>query len=143
MTRGSHGKALVVRHLSRRAPRIGARPAAGSQRSPFATRDAGWLGAIVVLLAAMLVHTLAYSSTYRYGVSHSPAYQWNVIGQYFTARPVLLGLEITIELTVLAMAIGIFLGIAFAVMRLSTNPLVSSASWLYIWFFAEPPCSSR
>ena len=95
-------------------------------------------GAIVVLLAAMLVHTLAFSWTYRGGV-HQPRFQWNVIGQYFATRPVFLGLEITIELTVLAMVIGISLGILFAVMRLSPNPLVSSASWLYIWFFRGTP----
>ena len=45
----------------------------------------------------------------------------------------------TIELTVAAMAIGIVLGIVLAVMRLSPNPLVSGASWLYIWFFRGTP----
>ena len=45
----------------------------------------------------------------------------------------------TIELTVIAMAIGIALGVLLAVMRLSPNPLVSSASWLYIWFFRGTP----
>ncbi len=37
------------------------------------------------------------------------------------------------------MAIGIGLGIVLAVMRLSPNPLVSTASWLYIWFFRGTP----
>ena len=37
------------------------------------------------------------------------------------------------------MAIGIVLGIVLAVMRLSPNPLVSGASWLYIWFFRGTP----
>ena len=46
---------------------------------------------------------------------------------------------ITIELTVIAMAIGIALGVLLAVMRLSPNPLVSGASWLYIWFFRGTP----
>ena len=45
----------------------------------------------------------------------------------------------TIELTVIAMAIGIVLGVLLAVMRLSPNPLVSGASWLYIWFFRGTP----
>ena len=45
----------------------------------------------------------------------------------------------TIELTVIAMAIGIVLGVVLAVMRLSPNPLVSGASWLYIWFFRGTP----
>ena len=36
-------------------------------------------------------------------------------------------------------AIGIAIGIILAVMRLSPNPLVSGASWLYIWFFRGTP----
>jgi polar amino acid transport system permease protein len=37
------------------------------------------------------------------------------------------------------MAIGIVLGVVLAVMRLSPNPLVSGASWLYVWFFRGTP----
>jgi polar amino acid transport system permease protein len=37
------------------------------------------------------------------------------------------------------MAIGIALGVLLAVMRLSLNPLVSGASWIYIWFFRGTP----
>jgi polar amino acid transport system permease protein len=37
------------------------------------------------------------------------------------------------------MAIGIGLGVVFAVMRLSPNPLVAGASWVYIWFFRGTP----
>ena len=37
------------------------------------------------------------------------------------------------------MAIGIVLGVVLAVMRLSPNPIVSGASWLYIWFFRGTP----
>jgi polar amino acid transport system permease protein len=40
---------------------------------------------------------------------------------------------------VIAMAIGIALGILLAVMRLSPNVLVSGSSWLYIWFFRGTP----
>jgi polar amino acid transport system permease protein len=52
---------------------------------------------------------------------------------------VLDGLEITILLTVVCMAIGIVLGVILAVMRLSANPLLSGASWVYIWFFRGTP----
>ncbi len=45
----------------------------------------------------------------------------------------------TIELTVIAMAIGVALGVVLAVMRLSPNPLVVRRSWLYIWFFRGTP----
>jgi polar amino acid transport system permease protein len=37
------------------------------------------------------------------------------------------------------MIIGILLGVLLAVMRLSPNPLISGASWLYIWFFRGTP----
>jgi polar amino acid transport system permease protein len=37
------------------------------------------------------------------------------------------------------MAIGIVLGIALAVMRLSANPVMSTVSWVYIWFFRGTP----
>jgi polar amino acid transport system permease protein len=52
---------------------------------------------------------------------------------------VLDGLVVTLELTVIAMAIGIAGGVVLAVMRLSPNPLISGASWLYVWFFRGTP----
>lgn len=89
-----------------------------------------WVAAVVVLvLVAMLVHTLATN----------PRFEWGVIGQYFLSRRVLNGLGLTILLTVVAMAIGIILGVILAVMRLSANPLLSGASWVYIWFFRGTP----
>jgi polar amino acid transport system permease protein len=89
-----------------------------------------WVAAVVVLvLVAMLVHTLATN----------PRFEWGVIGQYFLSRRVLSGLSVTILLTVVAMAIGIILGVILAVMRLSANPLLSGASWVYIWFFRGTP----
>jgi polar amino acid transport system permease protein len=77
----------------------------------------------------MLVHTLVAN----------PRFEWNVVGQYFLSQRVLRGLGVTILLTVVAMAIGIFLGVTLAVMRLSANPLLSSVSWVYIWFFRGTP----
>ena len=37
------------------------------------------------------------------------------------------------------MLVGIILGVVAAIMRLSPNPIVSGASWLYIWFFRGTP----
>jgi polar amino acid transport system permease protein len=37
------------------------------------------------------------------------------------------------------MVIGVSLGILLAVMRLSVNPVVSTVSWFYIWFFRGTP----
>jgi polar amino acid transport system permease protein len=89
-----------------------------------------WLAAVVVLvLAAMLVHTLVTN----------PRFEWNVVWSYFLSRRVLAGLGVTLLLTVVCMAIGIVLGVILAVMRLSDNPLLSGSSWLYIWFFRGTP----
>ena len=62
-----------------------------------------------------------------------------VVGHYFTSARILNGLVVTLELTAASMAIGIVLGVLLAVMRLSPNPLVSSASWIYIWLFRGTP----
>jgi polar amino acid transport system permease protein len=89
-----------------------------------------WVAAVVVLvLFAMLVNTLVTN----------PRFEWGVVGSYFGSTRVLDGLGITILLTVVAMAIGIVLGVLLAVMRLSANPLLSGASWIYIWFFRGTP----
>jgi len=89
-----------------------------------------WLAAAIVLvLAVMFVHTLLTN----------PRFEWGVIGSYFFSTRVLDGLAITILLTVVAMVIGIVLGVILAVMRLSANPLLSSTSWVYIWFFRGTP----
>ncbi len=89
-----------------------------------------WVAALVVLVVAVaLVHS----------VVSNPRFEWGVVGHYLFDSRILEGLRLTIELTVIAMAIGVALGVLLAVMRLSPNPLVGGASWLYIWFFRGTP----
>jgi len=89
-----------------------------------------WVAAAVVaILGAMLVHTLLTNTRY----------QWDVVGDYFTSTVILDGLARTIELTIIAMVGSIVLGTILAVMRLSANPLLAGASWLYVWFFRGTP----
>ncbi len=89
-----------------------------------------WVAAgIILLLLAALVWSLA----------HNPNIGWPVIGQYLFKRLVLSGVLVTVELTVIAMVIGIVGGTLLAVMRLSRNPVLSSVAWVYIWFFRGTP----
>jgi polar amino acid transport system permease protein len=89
-----------------------------------------WIAALVIaVLMAMLVHMLVTNKNL----------QWRVVGHYFFSPIILRGLVRTIWLTAASMAIGIILGIAFAVMRLSPNRVVSGVAWLYIWFFRGTP----
>jgi polar amino acid transport system permease protein len=93
-------------------------------------RPGRWIAAAIVLVIAVaLVHSAAGNARF----------EWSVVGNYLFDERVLEGLRVTIELTVIAMAIGIVLGVLLAVMRLSPNPLVSGGSWLYIWFFRGTP----
>ncbi len=49
------------------------------------------------------------------------------------------GIGVTLELTAIAMAVGVILGVILAIMRLSPNRLVSGSAWTYIWFFRGTP----
>jgi polar amino acid transport system permease protein len=62
-----------------------------------------------------------------------------VVGDYLFDHRILHGVEVTLFLTAIAMAVGIVLGILLAVMRLSPNPLLSGGSALYVWFFRGTP----
>jgi polar amino acid transport system permease protein len=89
-----------------------------------------WVAAAIVLVVAVALVRSAATD---------PHFEWSVVGEYLFDPRVLTGLRVTIELTVIAMAIGILLGVVLAIMRLSPNPLVSGGSWLYIWFFRGTP----
>jgi polar amino acid transport system permease protein len=89
-----------------------------------------WVGAAVVLvLAAMLVNSFFENKQYN----------WPIIKKYAFTGPIIHGVVVTLELTAAAMAIGIVGGILLAVCRLSPNPVVSGASWFYIWVFRGTP----
>ncbi len=89
-----------------------------------------WIATALVLFLAVLLII---------AVSTSKNFHWDVVRQFFLSRSILDGLLLTLELTVIAMAIGIVLGVVLAVMRLSPVPIVSGAAWIYIWFFRGTP----
>ncbi len=93
-------------------------------------RPGRWLAAAIVLVVSV---ALARS------VATNARFEWGVVGNYLFDPRILEGVRVTIELTVIAMAVGIVLGVVLAVMRLSPNPLVSGSSWVYIWFFRGTP----
>nr|MDW3664020.1 amino acid ABC transporter permease [Paraburkholderia terrae] len=61
--------------------------------------------------------------------------EWRYVGRFLTARSILVGLGNTIVMTVLAMALGIALGVITAIMRLSTNPVLQAVAQGYVWLF--------
>ncbi|HEV7835421.1 MAG TPA: amino acid ABC transporter permease [Caballeronia sp.] len=64
---------------------------------------------------------------------------WVVVGRFLTAKSILTGLGDTIVMTILAMALGIVLGVIVAIMRLSTNPVMQAVAHGYVWLFRGTP----
>jgi polar amino acid transport system permease protein len=93
-------------------------------------RPASWLAAgVVLVLAALLITALVVN----------PNFEWSVVaGNLFSAQ-ILAGLGRTLQLTVLAMLLGVVLGTLLAVMRGVDNLAVSGVASLYVWFFRGTP----
>ncbi len=88
---------------------------------------------------AASVFSVIVAGALGYSVAFNPAFQWPVVAEYMLDPQILAGLSRTLLLTVGAMLIGLVLGTTLAVMRLSANRLLSTLSWLYIWFFRSVP----
>jgi polar amino acid transport system permease protein len=89
-----------------------------------------WVAAgIVALYSAALVKSVVTNK--RFG--------WGTVGDYLFDHRIVSGLLVTLELTAIAMLIGVVLGALAAVMRMSPNRLVSGAASFYIWFFRGTP----
>ncbi len=98
-----------------------------------------WVAAaVIVVLTAMLVNSLLFSSVIRGGRVEG-RFQWGEVGKYLFVAPILRGIVVTLELTAIAMAVAIVLGVILAIMRLSPNRLLSGSAWIYIWFFRGTP----
>jgi polar amino acid transport system permease protein len=89
-----------------------------------------WIaGAVLLVLVASLIRSIATN----------PNLQPDVVRHYLFAAAVLHGIEVTVELTVLGMLIGIAGGVLLALMRRSGNPVLAAVGWAYVWFFRASP----
>ncbi|MBM7367198.1 amino acid ABC transporter permease [Gordonia hydrophobica] len=89
-----------------------------------------WVAAVVVLVLAGL---------FVYGAATNSAYHWDTFGKYLFEQRILSGVAYTLALTVLSMAIGVVLGVLLAVMRMSSNKVLSWTAWVYLWIFRGTP----
>jgi polar amino acid transport system permease protein len=88
------------------------------------------------VFAAIIVAIIGLSAS---SLASNKLFQWDVVGSYLTDGTILRGLLRTLELTAIAMSVGLVLGVLVAVMRLSTNPVVRAVSWAFVWFFRGTP----
>jgi len=88
-----------------------------------------WLAA-----AAILVVLAAIGRAFAGG-----QIEWSYVGRFLTAKVILDGIVNTMVMAVLAMALGIVLGVVVAIMRLSPNPVLQSVAAGYTWLFRGTP----
>ncbi|WP_233194809.1 amino acid ABC transporter permease [Cryobacterium sp. M91] len=89
-----------------------------------------WIGVAAILVAvALFVQFLVTNEKLRL----------DLVAGYLFERSVMRGLVLTLELTVVAMILGIVLGTLLAIMRLSGNRVLSFVASGYIWFFRGTP----
>jgi polar amino acid transport system permease protein len=72
-------------------------------------------------------------------VAQNPNFQWDVVAEHLLTTNILLGAWRTIQITVVAMLLGIVGGVTVALMRLSKNPLLSNLARVYTWAFRGLP----
>jgi len=66
-------------------------------------------------------------------------FDWGTVGDFLFNPVILKGLRQTLKIAGLAMLLGIALGIALGVMRVSRNPFASGLASLYVWFWRGTP----
>ncbi|MEZ5211188.1 MULTISPECIES: amino acid ABC transporter permease [unclassified Gordonia (in: high G+C Gram-positive bacteria)] len=89
-----------------------------------------WIAAAVILVLVGL---------FVYGAATNDAYKWHTYARYLFDTRIIEAAGWTLALTVCAMVIGVVLGVIFAVMRLSPNPVLRTVAWVYLWVFRGTP----
>jgi len=85
-------------------------------------------------VAAILVVLAAIGRAFANG-----QIEWSYVSRFLTAKVILEGIVNTMVMALLAMALGIVLGVVVAVMRLSPNPVLKSVAAGYTWLFRGTP----
>lgn len=95
-------------------------------QSHLTSRIIGWVAA--ALAVAFLV-TIALNENFR----------WHIVGEYFFAANIQVGIVNTILLTVISMVVGTLLGAVLALMKLAPAKSLQAIADAYIWFFRGIP----
>jgi len=89
-----------------------------------------WVAAALLVIVLLgLVTSMVTNSRFK----------WDIVAQFLVDSAILQGLLMTVWLTVAAMIIGIVLGTAVALMRISDNPVLGTAASGYLWLFRGTP----
>lgn len=89
-----------------------------------------WISAIVVI---------ALVAWFVYVVATNPNLDFAAVGEFLFDPRILEGVGLTIFITVVSMLVSTLLSIVIAAMRLSSNPVLTSVAWFYVWAFRGTP----
>ena len=121
---------------------FGRHPGAGSDRSTLdaagyeplrsvPVRHTGqWVAAAVILVVAFAL--LAE-------VAGNEKLNYSIFFEFLTAESVLKGLLVTLQLTLISMAMGVVIGVLVAVARMSGNRVLQALGAAYVWYFRGVP----
>ena len=88
-----------------------------------------WAAAVLIVAAlALLVRAFAQGQI-----------EWDYVGRFLTVPVIVSGIVATVEMAVCAMALGIVIGVAVAIMRLTPNPVLRGVAAGYTWLFRGTP----
>jgi polar amino acid transport system permease protein len=93
-------------------------------------RPGRWIAAAAIVILLGL---------FGYGAATNADYQWNAYWTYLFDQRISNAAFVTLELTVLAMVIGIAVGVTIAIMRMSDNFVLRAVAWGYVWIFRGTP----
>lgn len=89
------------------------------------------------LVSAIVV--LVILAAFVSSVATNPNIDFGAVGQFLFDKRILEGAWLTIVITVISMVVSTVLAIIIAAMRLSSNPVLSSVAWFYVWAFRGTP----
>ncbi|HEY0258452.1 MAG TPA: amino acid ABC transporter permease [Lacisediminihabitans sp.] len=89
-----------------------------------------WIVTAVVLLFVLNAGQTLFTN---------PSWEWPKVGRWFFSPAILTGLQLTLLATAISAVVSFLGGIVVAIARLSSNPVLSGLSWLYIWIFRSVP----
>lgn len=89
-----------------------------------------WVAVTVIGLCAVLVVKFAITNH---------ALRWDLVGGYLFEASIIKGVVMTLQITVIAMLLGVVLGTVLAVMRLSENPILRHTAAGYVWLLRGTP----
>lgn len=87
----------------------------------------------------LTIFSIAVFISLVYIFTTSENLRWDQVWHYLFLSPILMGLWVTIRLTVLTVIIGSLIGVLVAMMALSDSPVARVLSSIYIWIFRGTP----